>query len=80
VFVLLSAEASGGDPRGSKEGPAVKVALRVGSLGSVVLGFVLWSGGASASSLYGPLDNFDVVNDTGQETCGFEIEIEGVHK
>jgi hypothetical protein len=30
-------------------------------------------------SAYGPLDNFDVVNDTGQETCGFEIELEGVH-
>jgi len=36
--------------------------------------------GPAAASVYGPLDNFDVVNDTGQETCGFEIEIEGVHK
>ena len=31
------------------------------------------------ASVYGPLDNFDVVNDTGHDTCGFEIEIEGVH-
>lgn len=36
--------------------------------------------GPAAASVYGPLDNFDVVNDTGQETCGFEIEIEGVRK
>lgn len=33
----------------------------------------------AAASVYGPLENFDVVNDTGQDTCGFEIEIEGVH-
>lgn len=31
------------------------------------------------ASVYGPLDNFDVVNDTGHETCGFEIELEDVH-
>jgi hypothetical protein len=33
----------------------------------------------AGASVYGPLDNFDVVNDTGHDTCGFEIEIEGVH-
>ena len=38
----------------------------------------LLAGPAPASSLYGPLDNFGVVDDTGDETCGFEIEIEGV--
>jgi len=58
----------------------LKIRLDVRSLASVVLAFGFWSGTASASSLYGPLDNFDVVNDTGQDTCGFEIEIEGVHK
>lgn len=31
---------------------------------------------ASASTAYGSLSNFDCVNDTGQETHGFEIEIE----
>ena len=35
--------------------------------------------GPAAASVYGPLGNFDVVNDTGTETCGFEIEIEDVH-
>lgn len=35
--------------------------------------------GAAGASVYGPLDNFDVVNDTGHDECGFEIEIEGVH-
>jgi hypothetical protein len=33
---------------------------------------------ASASTAYGDLNNFDVVNDTGQECHGFEIEIEDV--
>ena len=36
----------------------------------------LGAGPAAASSVLGPLANFDVVNDTGQETHGFEIEIE----
>ncbi|NOT45988.1 MAG: hypothetical protein HOP14_15410 [Acidobacteria bacterium] len=34
---------------------------------------------ASASTAYGTLNNFDVVNDTGQVCHGFEIEIEDVH-
>ena len=34
---------------------------------------------ANASTAYGSLGNFDTVNDTGQETHGFEIEIENVH-
>jgi hypothetical protein len=34
---------------------------------------------ANASTTYGDLNNFDAVNDTGQECHGFEIEIEGVH-
>lgn len=58
----------------------MKTGSRLGSVGIVALAFGLSGGPASASSVYGPLDNFDVVNDTGQETCGFEIEIEGVHK
>ena len=33
--------------------------------------------GAYASTAYGDLNNFDTVNDTGQECHGFEIEIEG---
>ncbi len=37
------------------------------------------AGGASASPvLYGSLSNFDVYNDTGSETHGFEIELHGV--
>ena len=39
----------------------------------------LASHGASASTAYGDLNNFDTVNDTGYECHGFEIEIEGVH-
>ena len=33
---------------------------------------------ASAQLTYGTLDNFDVINDTGGETHGFEIELEGI--
>jgi hypothetical protein len=39
----------------------------------------LFTGAASASTAYGDLNNFDVVNDTGTECHGFEIEIEDVH-
>jgi len=35
--------------------------------------------GASASTAYGDLNNFDTVNDTEQECHGFEIEIEDIH-
>ena len=30
--------------------------------------------------IYGALSNFDCYNDSGSETEGFEIEIEGIHK
>ena len=33
---------------------------------------------ATAQTTYGTLDNFDVINDTGGETHGFEIELEGI--
>lgn len=33
---------------------------------------------ATAQITYGTLDNFDVINDTGGETHGFEIELEGI--
>lgn len=39
----------------------------------------LGAGHASAQLTYGTLDNFDVINDTGGECHGFEIELEGVH-
>jgi len=32
-----------------------------------------------ADTAYGALGNFDAVNDTGQTTYGFEIEIDDVH-
>jgi hypothetical protein len=44
-----------------------------------LLAMCLASAPAGASGVYGTLGNFDVVNDTGGETCGFEIEIEDVH-
>lgn len=33
---------------------------------------------AQTATIYGSLANFDVVNNTGQDACGFEMEIEGV--
>lgn len=39
-----------------------------------------WFGhSATASTAYGDLNNFDVVNDTNQPGHGFEIELDGVH-
>ncbi len=34
---------------------------------------------AEASTAYGSLNNFDCVNDTGQEAHGFEIELDDIH-
>lgn len=36
------------------------------------------AGLAETATIYGSLGNFDVVNNTGRETHGFEIEIEGL--
>lgn len=33
---------------------------------------------AQTATIYGSLGNFDVVNNTGENACGFEIELEGV--
>ena len=38
---------------------------------------MLGSQGAGASTVYGDLNNFDAVNDTGKECRGFQIEIHG---
>ncbi len=67
-----------------REGPARgERTMNLSSVGHAtarVLGLaVAMASGPAASSVYGPLANFDVVNDTGHDTCGFEIEIEGVH-
>jgi len=32
----------------------------------------------ATAGTYGPLANFDVINDTGQVAHGFEIEIDGI--
>lgn len=33
---------------------------------------------AQTATIYGSVGNFDVVNNTGQDACGFEMELEGV--
>jgi hypothetical protein len=40
---------------------------------------VSWCAPASATAVYGTLGNFDVVNDTGSDAHGFEIDLEGIH-
>ena len=58
------------------------IVLAVG-LAALTAGLVLLGGGkatpaGASATTYGTLDNFDVVNDTGRETHGFEIELEGI--
>lgn len=53
---------------------------RVAPLAAALL---VWTAGYPASdgaafTTYGTLDNFDVINDTGSECHGFEIELEGI--
>ncbi|MFZ1545932.1 MAG: putative Ig domain-containing protein [Candidatus Nitrotoga sp.] len=45
----------------------------------VLLSLLALSSTAQASTSYGSLGNFDVVNDTGETAYGFEIEIDDVH-
>ncbi|MEQ1517406.1 MAG: hypothetical protein ABL931_13055, partial [Usitatibacteraceae bacterium] len=33
---------------------------------------------AQTATIYGSVGNFDVVNNTGENACGFEMELEGV--
>lgn len=51
--------------------PAIRQAILAAALASV-------ASSASALSYFGTLSNFDVLNDTGSEKEGFEIEIHGV--
>src|SRR5512134_3250786 len=44
----------------------------------LAMAVALFAAGRQAPLTYGTLDNFDVINDTGQETHGFEIELEGI--
>jgi hypothetical protein len=47
---------------------------------AMVSALALVGNSAIASTSYGTLNNFDTVNDTGQECHGFEIELDDVHK
>src|SRR4051794_21773480 len=47
----------------------------------LLIAMLMASAGAYAQTgvtLYGSLANFDVLNDSGQDACGFEIELRGV--
>jgi len=46
---------------------------------AVLLGVFASAGVSWASTSYGSLNNFDVVNDTGDKCYGFEIELEDIH-
>lgn len=45
----------------------------------VVAAMLMGAQNAGASTAYGDLNNFDAVNDTGQDCHGFEIELDDVH-
>jgi hypothetical protein len=45
---------------------------------ALLAGALLCARTASAQTIFGSLSNFDVFNDTGQETHGFEIELDGI--
>jgi len=51
-------------------------AIAAGLLGGM---FALGSAAAHASQAWGSINNFDTVNDTGQQCHGFEIDIEDCH-
>ncbi len=44
---------------------------------AAALAFASFSVPASATTIYGSLSNFDIINDTGQTAHGFEIELDG---
>jgi hypothetical protein len=52
--------------------------LRPNRLSLALAALALAAPGVYASTAYGDLNNFDTVNDTGQECHGFEIELDGV--
>lgn len=54
-----------------RSNPVVRCVLALASL-------VCFASPAVGSTTFGTLSNFDVFNDTGQETHGFEIELDGV--
>jgi len=59
-------------------GRLARMGLRAGIAAFTLL--VLGAPGSShASTAWGSINNFDVVNDTGRECHGFEIEIEDIH-
>ncbi len=53
--------------------------MKVAGMTLSLIALPLFSLAAVASTAYGDLNNFDVVNDTGEECHGFEIEIEDLH-
>jgi hypothetical protein len=59
-----------------------RLRLRLQTLLCSVLGLALLAAPrasqAQTTTLFGALSNFDVLNDTGEETHGFEIEIDGI--
>ncbi len=53
--------------------------LRCSCIIATVITFTFFCHQAAATTFFGTLSNFDAINDTGQVTHGFEIELEGIH-
>ena len=63
----------------SNRWPRALIARSFATSALTVAATALASHAALASTVYGDLNNFDTVNDTGQTCRGFEIEIDGIH-
>ena len=53
-------------------------ALALARFAALIAASAALSAFAQTATIYGSLGNFDVVNNTGEDACGFEVELEGV--
>jgi hypothetical protein len=52
--------------------------LSIARVGAIIAAGASLSVFAQTATIYGSVGNFDVVNNTGEDACGFEMELEGV--
>ncbi len=75
-FAARIGEQQGGYRRINRRGVIRFITLAASCIAALA---VFAANPARASTAYGDLNNFDVVNDTGTECHGFEIELEDIH-
>lgn len=65
-------------PSRGRAKPSGLTRCRLTALIAASAAFAAFTAFAQTATIYGSLGNFDVVNNTGQDACGFEVELEGV--